>query len=393
MNDNNLFFRVGNRLIIEALEYLIEGYISFFDEAANYRWTEYKLSQIQSNEIKWLSVDQIQEQYTLYSETNFKIAFKEENLLAEGYKQVETGTARVVDYSGDVDVDFNESVYYKEFEDSNQSNIVAIEEWGATTEYSVGHYISKEEVKGVMQSPRGENLASKYNGNKTISSILSTKLGKLILIGVVGILILIGVSIFFFNDKKVMSEYIESSPNFSYASSITSDGEQSEKADAYQTSLSIELASKDIIDGIDGDVVDVQENPEDSSVAILTKDEYCIVYSDEAGQTLAQVSTRLYAYSSTQSPYHSRMSAARYFRMFYYSRGFTTDSSRYSSNRNAYSGYNDGTINSNSSDKYKTYSDTTRSKSKSSGSSSGSSTRQGSSGSRTSSGGGTSAGK
>lgn len=403
MNLNNLSFNVRDILKVDGQEYSVEGYISFINESDNSKWTEYKLNQRQSNEIKWLSIDGICEKYTIYSQCNYKNAFSEENLVAEGYKEIENGTARVIDYSGDVDVDINENVYYKEFEDSNGFNVIAIEEWGFEIEYSTGYHIESHKIEKISSSHNRvyekENIANKYKTNNLGKFLPSGNIARLCSFGIVGIVIIVIVAIMNSGNKTAMSEFITSSSNYTYTTSITSDGEGKEKADVYSTTFSIEQAAKNIIDGINGDVSDVQENTEDLSVAILTEDEYCLVYSDEEGKTLVQISTRLYAYSSNQQPYRSRPSTANYFRRYYYSRGYSTDSSKYSSNRNAYSSYSDGTINSNSSDKYKSYSDTTRASSKSSGkssstsSSSSSSARQSSSGSRTSSGGGTSSGK
>ena len=396
MDVKNLSFNIGDLLKVDGKEYLIEGYIRFLNEADNYKWTEYKLMQKQSNEIRWLSVDEKYEEYALYSQCTYRNAFKEENLIAEGYKESDRGTARVVDYSGTVDVDINERVDFREFEDCNEYNIIAIEEWAIETEYSTGYHIQRDKIEKISgSSNKGyskENSGYNNRYNESSKNILASNLRRIVTFGVIGIVIIIAIiSMMGSKNKTAMSDYITSSSNFTYSTSITSDGEVNEKANVYSTSLSVELAAKSIIDGINGDVSDVQENPEDLSVAILTEDEYCLVYSDEEGKTLVQISTRLYAYSSTQNPHRSRINTGNYFRSYYYSRGYTTDSSRYSSNRNAYSSYSDGTVNSNSSDKYKSYSDSAKASSKSSGNTS--SARQGSTSSRTTSGGGTSSGK
>ena len=113
-------------------------------------------------------------------------------------------------------------------------------------------------------------------------------------------------------------------------------------------------------------------------MAILTKDEYCLVYFSESNETLVQVSSRLYSYTSSNAPYRARHSSAAYYRRYYYSRGYNTDSTRYSKKTTSYENYDDGTINSNTNDKYKNYSE---------------SVRQSSTSSRPTSGGGTSSGK
>ncbi|MCI7441928.1 MAG: DUF4178 domain-containing protein, partial [Clostridium sp.] len=104
----------------------------------------------------------------------------------------------------------------------------------------------------------------------------------------------------------------------------------------------------------------------------------CLVYTDTENQTLAQISQRSYVYSSTNNPYRSTNTTARYFRRHYYTIGYSSDSSRYKKYTSGYDNYDDGYIDTNSNNKYKTYSN---------------SVRQSSVNSRTSSGGGTSSGK
>ena len=112
----------------------------------------------------------------------------------------------------------------------------------------------------------------------------------------------------------------------------------------------------------------------------MTDDEYCLVYEDsEDGGTLVQICTRLYAYSSSNEPYHSRRSTGRYFRRYYYTKGYSSDKGSYSTDHtSSYGSYSDTTVSTNSNDTYSNYSN---------------SVRQASIASRSSSGGGTSSGK
>ena len=181
-----------------------------------------------------------------------------------------------------------------------------------------------------------------------------------------------------FINKDKIADYLSSSGLFTYTTSITSDLNNNEKADVYSTALSVEEAAKSVIDCVNGDVEDIQENAEDGTVGIMTKYEYCLVYTDTENQTLAQISQRSYVYSSTNNPYRSTNTTARYFRRHYYTIGYSSDSSRYKKYTSGYDNYDDGYIDTNSNNKYKTYSN---------------SVRQSSVNSRTSSGGGTSSGK
>ena len=135
----------------------------------------------------------------------------------------------------------------------------------------------------------------------------------------------------------------------------------------------------DIITGIDGKTNSIMQNSEDddNSIAILTNNEYCLVYTSTDGDTLVQVSSRKYAYYTDSDPYHSSTGTSRYYRRYYYTKGYYSDRSSYSG-YSPYSSYNDTEVSYDSDSYYNTYSK---------------SIRQSSSSHRTSSGGGLSSGK
>ena len=202
-----------------------------------------------------------------------------------------------------------------------------------------------------------------------------------IIIPLIIIIIILGglLSVASIGNKNKMRNFLEKDLNFTYVTSITSDLNSKEKADVYGTSLSVEEAAKKLIDSVKGKVEDVQENTEDNTVAILTKYEYCLVYVDETNnETLIQVSSRLYSYSSTNRLYRSSTVSSNYYRRYYYSRGYFDDQNKYKKYTSGF--YNDtyDYVDSNINDKYKDYSY---------------SVRQSSASTRTSSGGGTSSGK
>ena len=128
------------------------------------------------------------------------------------------------------------------------------------------------------------------------------------------------------------------------------------------TCTQVELVAQDIIDGIEGNTESVQQNTEDGdyTIAILTEKEYCIVYRGDDDRVYVQVSPRKYAYTSDKEPYHSRAGTYRYFRRFYYSRGYGSDSSTYSNSTSSYYGYSDGTIDYNSNNSLNSYSQNVR---------------------------------
>lgn len=378
MGGNNLYFETGDKIKVDNQKYIVKGLITFYNDADDYRWTEYKIKSINSSTIRWLSIDTTYDEYAIYDQCKYNKTFDESNIISQGYKEADYGQARVTAFRGSVDVEVGDRVRFREFEDISEEKIIAIEIWEDEAEYSKGYYLDEDEIEKL----ESDNEYSDYNvTNKGYYSNDSGKI-KNVFIGIVGIImvifIVIGAKSIGKPKQVAMSQFIGSDSNFTYTTSITSDIDNSQKADVYSTKLSVEAAAKAIIDGIGGNTEDVQENIEDSTVAIMTADEYCLVYISETGETLVQISNRKYTYSSNNEPYRSRSSTGRYYRSYYYTRGYASDSDRYSGSKNGYENYSDGNVSTNSSNKYQSYSD---------------SVRQSSAGARTSSGGGTSSGK
>ncbi len=373
----NLYFNVGDTIKADGSDYIVEGLIVFINESDNLKWTEYKIRQLSSRKVKWLSIDNDYEEYAIYTQAGSKKGFSESEILSKGFKEADFGKANVISFAGNVDVENGDWVRYREFEDISEENIISIEEWEDETEYSTGYYLDENEITKVASSNNNASYGNINNfNNKESNGVFKRFLAFmliLMLFPVVGFL----VPKIFINKDKI-ADYLSSSGLFTYTTSITSDLNNNEKADVYSTALSVEEAAKSVIDCVNGDVEDIQENAEDGTVGIMTKYEYCLVYTDTENQTLAQISQRSYVYSSTNNPYRSTNTTARYFRRHYYTIGYSSDSSRYKKYTSGYDNYDDGYIDTDSNNKYKTYSN---------------SVRQSSVNSRTSSGGGTSSGK
>jgi len=365
--DNNLNFSLNNEIKVNNEEFLVIGGITFNNKDDDYNWQEFKLRSLKNKKIKWLSVDLTYDEYAIYTESISKLNLK-------GYKKADYGQARVISFFGDVDVDRNEIVEFEEYEDFSEENIISIEKWNEETEYSKGYYIDKEDIQFISAISRDLSQSSfpyqTSNKTKSIFSFIAISIVTLIIMGIfIGLL---------GSNKTKISDFIKKDSNFIYLTSITSDLNHKEKANVYSTTLTVEDAAKKIIDGINGKLEDVQENTDDNTVAILTKYEYCLVYTDTNNETLVQINSRLYTYSSTHSPYRSNFTTSNYYRRYYYSRGFFNDKNKYSKYTTGFNDTDYTYVDSNYNDKYKTYS---------------SSVRQSSVGSRTSSGGGTSSGK
>ena len=378
-----LKFRKGDRIKIEGELYQILGGIELVNRSDGARWTEYYVQNLQNGKLRWLSVDEIYDEYAIYTSCDSK-GFSEEELDAQGWKNADSGVEEVLGWFGNVDAEQGEKASYTEYEDSTGEYLMSVEHWDGETEYAKGYYLDKDEIEIASDLQQVENRQFRVDYNNCQPRHPQTmqkrkgRNNKIIALVVIAIMVCGIWAMTKSASKKEIRNYLEDSSFYFYETSITSDLNEEEKADVYSTSRSIEMAAKDIINAIDGETEDVQENTEDKSVAILTEHEYCLVYESEEGKTMVQASSRAYAYQSTSNPYHATSTTARHYRSFYYFRGFSRDASRYDNRASGYQNYSGTAPDYNYSDTYRNYSNTVR---------------QGSTGTRTSSGGGIGFGK
>lgn len=378
-----LKFRKGDRIKIEGELYQILGGIELVNRSDGARWTEYYVQNLQNGKLRWLSVDEIYDEYAIYTSCDSK-GFSEEELDAQGWKNADSGVEEVLGWFGNVDAEQGEKASYIEYEDSTGEYLMSVEHWDGETEYAKGYYLDKDEIEIASDLQQVENRQFRVDYNNCQPRHPQTmqkrkgRNNKIIALVVIAIMACGIWAMTKSASKKEIRNYLEDSSFYFYETSITSDLNEEEKADVYSTSRSIEMAAKDIINAIDGETEDVQENTEDKSVAILTEHEYCLVYESEEGKTMVQASSRAYAYQSTSNPYHATSTTARHYRSFYYFRGFSRDASRYDNRASGYQNYSGTAPDYNYSDTYRNYSNTVR---------------QGSTGTRTSSGGGIGFGK
>ena len=368
-------FAVGDRLLVDGEVCDVVGSISYRNIYDNSMWMEYRLISQQTRREKWLSYDEEFKEYSISEMTG--------NGSTQGFHEVDRGRQEVMGAWGDVDVEIGDKADFVEFEDVTEEKIISWEIWDDGQEFSTGYYLDEDEIEKIGQSDGQYGGGNQYNGGKRNRAGRNTAgRGKTIAVSVIFFIFLpvfsIIISVISETAKSTItiSKYLENTSAYTYVTSIT--GSQNEKADVYQTVGDIDWAARDVIDAIEGNTVDVQQSTEDGTVAILTKKEYCFIYTSEDGDTLVQISTRKYAYYNDDDPYHSDTRQRRYYRSYYYSRGYSSDVSDYSTGSSPYSSYTGDTLGSSSTDIYNSYSN---------------SVRQASVDSRTSSGGGTSSGK
>ena len=350
----------GQALMIEGRSYRVTGGAGFYNRSDGSRWTEYQLKDVENGCIRWLSADNMYEEYAIYTQCAFCSEFDEMELFRNGYRQADKGRAGVVSAFGDVDTEAEEAVSYTEYEDGSGEQILAVEQWEDETEYSRGHYLDLEDIRllgrddpacepGTGTAAPGSDPRAGGIQGKTLAAAAVVLIAAVVL----------AVNMISAN-KKTIRRFLKEDTRFVYETSITCELKPKEKADVYKTDLSVDQAARAVIEAVDGNTEEVQQSEEDGSVAVLTKDEYCFIYTGTEQETLVQISTRAYAYYTTAAPYRSAAGTHSYYRGFYYSVGLGRDRSRFNREVSGYEDYTGETIDPDSSDVYRNYSDSVR---------------------------------
>ena len=379
-------FSIGDRLNISGDSYDVIGRITYRNRKDRCVWDEYRLISSSGQE-KWLSVDDAYKEYSL----SWPAGHSPDN----EYHVVDEGTQVVVKALGDVDVDNSETAIFIEFEDSTEERIMSIEKWCDGVEVSQGYYLEPEHIQFVeslgMNNPRIRKAT-------VLGRSASNVMDKVKMVFYIVVFVLFGIVGAFSDDSDnydeyqitttAIRDYLGTAASFSYVTDIidgnvkdnvtvsdvmnnateaktevsTATQTDTNSAKVFTTDMSADTAAKLIIDGIEGTTEEVQQNTDDgdTSIAILTRYEYCLVYVSMDNVTTVQVCPREYAYSDNYKPYRSRVGTNRYYRRFYHSWAHSSDSTTYSSIPSAYTDYADTDLSSNLSDTYRSYSDTVR---------------------------------
>ena len=386
MEQNNMCFCTDEIISINNRQYRIVGYVNLRNSLDESNWTEYKLIDINNGVVKWLSIDIKYKEYALYTKSSSQV----ESYIKDGsYHQVDTGKAQIMDVHGETDSFYGEEVYFEEFEDSSEEKIIGIERWGDETEYWTGLYLDSYEIqrdstnnRSHMSNTNSMDTDMYQNDMSNTSNSLSGP-SKMKRYGILALVIMLMITpacnlISHFN-KVDLLEKINDDNRFEYITSMTADLNNSHKANVYRANgMTISDATKAILHHAGDSLEKVDENVEDKSVAIMTKSNYCLVYTSESNEILVQVSGREYAYSSTHVPYRSYRTTGLFYRNYYYRYGYNSDRNRFNNQNTAYKSYTAGKTNVSTNNVYEDYANTIR---------------QGSTSNRSSSGGGTSFGK
>lgn len=360
---------VGDRLCIGGVIYNIVGKIRYKNLQDDENWTEYRLLDPSRHE-KWLSVDSVFREYS--------ISWVSPRADRSAYHLVDSGVECAIGCWGSVDVDQGEKASFEEYEDITEEKIISVEYWEDEVEVCEGYYIEESDIQLVSQVPNRTDGPSKGDASSQIGKVIGVVFAFYAICIMVP-MIIAGIAAVFSLSTPKIARYLEKNTFFTYVTSIT--GEDKQKADVYKSSLDLDTTARKIIDELEGNTEDVQQNTEDGdeSIAILTRNEYCLVYlSEQEDEVLVQVSNRKYAYTTDKEMYHAHRTTSRYYRRYYYSKGYTKDYSKYKKTSSSYDAYSDTSVGSSAGDTYNSYSN---------------SVRQASQAARASSGGGTSSGK
>ena len=355
-------FKNGDIICADGEQYLVVGCITYQNPADHCNWDEYRLLHTETKAERWLSVDDVYQEYSIWQMQRFAPD-------KTGYHQSDQGNQVVVSFSGSgLDVDRGESSFFTEYEDQTEELLISEERWSDGMDYSTGHYLDENEIWFVRHDKR-YGIKSNLPLIATIACIL-----------IVPLFSFLDDLINWLHVPSTIDKYVSDNENYSYVTSVT--GNEKQKAKVYSSVITLDATAKDIITGIEGDTEYVQQDDEETegAIAILTPKEYCVIYTSMEGDVLVQVSNRKYAYTTDDDLYHGSTRARHYYRRFYHSTGYYNDSSRYSSLSSPYSSYDASgdTFSYSSGNTYDSYS---------------SSIRQASIASRQSSGGGLSSGK
>ncbi len=359
-------FPIGSKLLVDEKFYKVIGYIVYTNpENDNEQWIEYRMLS-ERNEETWLSIDDINEEYSLSWPTGL-----ESNQISAKWHKVDEGSQIVQSFEGDVDVELGETSEFIEHEDDDEEKILSVEIWEEGSEISEGFYLDEDEIAEVSNNNSSANTGISYGQHAQENQGCGAKVKGCLSTAIFFLVFLFGAGAIsggmdmLFSSSTPCKDFISSSLDYTYVTSIT--GENDLKADVYEATfnetsenlrdvqaMEYEMAStnelhadasstktdawmslyvKDLIAHAGVNPEYVTENTETGdSVGVLTKNEYCLFYhpEDDPNKIYVQVSDRKYNYSSRTRPYMAAAATNMWYRNHYYSSAYSVDSSKFS---------------------------------------------------------------
>ena len=290
-------------IYINGFKYIVQNMIEFKEET--WIWQEYEVCKEGSYEKEWLTIEKNDNnyyEYYLYKKYNGLVNKNEQFFYSmnKKFSVFDEGIARVKNYFGNVDVDWNEKCSYKDYISDDRRTIISIEDWSDGREVTIGEFIDLTNIKFTDEIAYNSNSYSiKSSNTNQIASFVGIGISILFVFFIIFIILfVVGIS-----EKNTLQRYLEKNTSkYTYVTSVTSniDGK---KAKVYvSNNMNLDAVVKDIIDGAPEKITEVKESQE--GISLQTKSEYAYVYNEE-NKVYIQVSSKKYV-ENDGSTYHSR---------------------------------------------------------------------------------------
>ena len=280
-------FSVGHDLSVQGVKYLVLGSILYRDRQQGDEWEEYRLRNSNDGSESWLSFDTGNDEY----EMSFMVG---KSSPPEGFSRVDSGTQVVCGRAGNVDVDNGETAQYETWEDAAGVHTFSVERWSDGAEYSRGMYVERSDIQDLGPSADAKSV-------KTSSSSSGGGVGALVAcaIALAGFVLLMMSSFKSDYETNVCSLLDRDS-----AYTLVKEASDSSQSDVktYATSYSVDIASNNIIKKLEGYVRNVRESDDKQTVALLTDNEYILVYKDAGEDGLGVDEERNEVEGNTKTP-------------------------------------------------------------------------------------------
>lgn len=261
-----MLYALGHELEIQGYRYSVIGSISYEDKGSGDKWDEYRLIGIERGEERWLSIDQGNDEY----EMSLMVPRLD---IPHGFRKVDSGVQLVVARHGEVDVDWHERARYEQYEDEAGIHTISIERWSDETEYSRGMYIQFSDIRDLGESEKSKSVMQMKRRSDNPFGIM--------FVGLVGGLLMLAMGKGQTGTETTttnVSSYLSANP-LEYVQEAKHDDDAGDVV-VYRTQKDVAIAATDIITAIEGNVTSTQEDDDGRTVAILTPNEYVLVYED-----------------------------------------------------------------------------------------------------------------
>lgn len=311
-------------IYLDNVRYLVYNMIEYFEDS--WIWQEYEIRS-DNGDTKWLCVEKNennQVEYSIYVPYHERIDSNQMSINLNGviFEMAEKGTAKVLSYFGNADVDIGERCKFIDYMTQDGKYVLSVESWSGDEEYSYGEYIDPSRIR----------ITNERDQTKIEEDKKTTKFAGIICLFYFGFMLLPVFGSFLsgiFINKSIM-KYLDKNTTYTYVTSMTNN--VSNKVAKLYTSpyQSIDTTVKDIIDGVPEGItstIDSDPTTENDGIGLHTNSEYAYVYLEE-DTVYVQVSPKDYITSNntTNNTYHRH-------RNYHYYRSYssTNTSSTYSS--------------------------------------------------------------